>query len=82
MAQSGGKALYATWHQRMSYHSHYFSSRHLTIMISRSRDGEYAARIAEWLGYKNVRGSSTRGGLGAFKELVPRGQDGLHTTCP
>jgi hypothetical protein len=76
LAQSGGKALYATWHQRMSYHSHYFGSRHLTIMISRSRDGEYAARIAEWLGYKNVRGSSTRGGLGAFKELVQRMERG------
>ena len=76
IARSGGKALYATWHQRMSYHSHYFGSRHLTIMISRSRDGEYAARIAEWLGYKNVRGSSTRGGLGAFKELVKRMKNG------
>ena len=76
LAQTGGKALYATWHQRMSYHSHYFSSRHLTIMISGSRDGENAARIAEWLGYKNVRGSSTRGGLGAFKELVQRMEKG------
>ncbi len=76
LAQSGGKALYATWHQRMSYHSHYFGSRHLTIMISGSRDGEYAARIARWLGYKNVRGSSTRGGLGAFKELVQRMKSG------
>jgi lysophospholipid acyltransferase (LPLAT)-like uncharacterized protein len=76
LAQSRGKALYATWHQRMSYHSHYFGSRHLTIMISRSRDGEYAARIAMWLGYKNVRGSSTRGGLGAFKELVQRMKNG------
>lgn len=70
ISQSGGKALYATWHQRMSYHFHYFGSHHPTVMISRSRDGEYAARIAAWLGFKNVRGSSTRGGLGAFKELV------------
>jgi lysophospholipid acyltransferase (LPLAT)-like uncharacterized protein len=76
LSQSGGKALYAAWHQRMSYHSHYFGSRHLTIMISRSRDGEYAARVAEWLGYKNVRGSSTRGGLGAFKELAKRMKNG------
>jgi lysophospholipid acyltransferase (LPLAT)-like uncharacterized protein len=76
ISRSGGKALYATWHQRMSYHSHHFGSRHLTIMISRSRDGEYGARIAAWLGFRNVRGSSTRGGLGAFKELVQKMGEG------
>jgi lysophospholipid acyltransferase (LPLAT)-like uncharacterized protein len=38
-------------------------------MISQSRDGEYATRIAKWLGFKNVRGSSTRGGGQALKEL-------------
>lgn len=59
-----GRAVYATWHQRMPYHFHFFGSRHVTMMISRSRDGEYAARIAQWLGFKNVRGSSTRGGAG------------------
>jgi len=45
-------------------------------MISRSRDGEYAAQIAAWLGYKNVRGSSSRGGLGALKALVQSIKEG------
>lgn len=76
ISRSENGALYATWHQRMSYHSHYFGSRHVTIMISRSRDGEYAARIAAWLGLKNVRGSSSRGGLGALKALVQRIREG------
>ena len=70
MAKSGGGAIYVTWHQRMAYHFHYFGSRHVTVMISQSRDGEYAARIAKWLGFKNVRGSSTRGGRAALKELI------------
>jgi lysophospholipid acyltransferase (LPLAT)-like uncharacterized protein len=70
IAVSGGRAVYATWHQRMSYHFHYFGARHVTIMISQSRDGEYAARVASWLGFKNVRGSSTRGGSRAVKELI------------
>ena len=72
VARAGGGAVYATWHQRMSYHFHYFGSRHLTMMISQSRDGEYAARIAAWLGFKNVRGSSTRGGSKALKELIEK----------
>jgi len=70
VAQSNGRAVYATWHQRMSYHFHYFGARHVTMMISQSRDGEYAARVATWLGFKNVRGSSTRGGSTALKALI------------
>lgn len=70
VVQSNGKAVYATWHQRMPYHFHYFGTRHVTMMISQSRDGEYAARVARWLGFKNVRGSSTRGGTAALKALI------------
>ena len=76
VARSGGGAVYATWHQRMPYHFHYFGARHLTMMISQSRDGEYAARVAAWLGFTNVRGSSSRGGSEALKELVQRIKDG------
>lgn len=74
--RSGGGAVYAGWHQRMSYHFHYFGSRHVTMMISQSRDGEYAARAAQWLGFKNVRGSSTRGGKQALDELTQRVREG------
>ena len=76
VSRCGGGAVYASWHQRMPYNFHYLGSRHLTAMISQSRDGEYAARVAAWLGYKNVRGSSTRGGPNALKELVQRIREG------
>jgi lysophospholipid acyltransferase (LPLAT)-like uncharacterized protein len=71
-----GGLIYVTWHQRMSYHAHYFGARHVTVMISQSRDGEYATRMAKWLGFKNVRGSSTRGGRAALKELIQRIKNG------
>jgi lysophospholipid acyltransferase (LPLAT)-like uncharacterized protein len=74
--RAGGGAVYVSWHQRMSYHLPHFGSSHVTTMISQSRDGEYAARIAKWLGLKTVRGSSTRGGLMALKELVKRIRNG------
>jgi len=70
--RSHGRAVYATWHQRMPYHFHFFGSRHVTMMISQSRDGEYAARIAKWLGFKSVRGSSTRGGSQALKGIIDK----------
>jgi len=68
--KSEGKAIYTTWHQRMVYLGHILGPKHVTTMISQSRDGEYAARIAKWLGFKNVRGSSTRGGAYALKKII------------
>ena len=70
--RTAGGAVYVTWHQRMSYLSHCLGSRHVTVMISRSRDGEYGARIVKWLGLKDVRGSSTRGGYRAMKDLIQK----------
>ena len=72
LTQSGGRAVYATWHQRLAYHYLHLSGRNVTIMISQSRDGEYARRIAGSIGFKSVRGSSTRGGREALEELTQR----------
>ena len=76
LSKSGGGAVYATWHQRMSFFTRYYGKRHLTIMISQSRDGEYASRIATWLGFKNERGSATRGGARAIVAIVKRIRSG------
>jgi lysophospholipid acyltransferase (LPLAT)-like uncharacterized protein len=76
LEQSDGKAIYVTWHQRMSYLFHHFGSHHLTMMISNSRDGEYAARVAKWLGFKNVRGSSTRAGSTALIKMTRKIMEG------
>jgi lysophospholipid acyltransferase (LPLAT)-like uncharacterized protein len=71
-----GGAIYTTWHQRMSYLSHYLGSRKVTAMISQSRDGEYAARTARLLGFKSVRGSTTRGGTEALRAIISRIRQG------
>ena len=72
LSQSGGRAVYATWHQRLAYHYLHLRNRNVTIMISQSRDGEYGERVAGLLGFKGVRGSSTRGGSEALEELTQR----------
>ncbi|MBW1722339.1 MAG: lysophospholipid acyltransferase family protein [Deltaproteobacteria bacterium] len=76
LERAGGRAVFGTWHQRMSYHFHHLGARGITVMISQSRDGEYAARVATWLGFKNVRGSSTRGGSKALRDLIERLKEG------
>jgi lysophospholipid acyltransferase (LPLAT)-like uncharacterized protein len=40
------------------------------ILISQHRDGEYISRIATRLGLEVIRGSATRGGMRAFKQMI------------
>lgn len=62
--------IYASWHQRFFPGITLFSKkRPIAIMISQSRDGEYIAKVAEALGHRPVRGSSSRGGSLALREL-------------
>ena len=81
VTQQEGRAVYCTWHQRMFYHFHYFGSLHVTMMISQSKDGEWAARTAHYLGFKSVRGSSRKGnvdkgGSTAWRTLVQQVRQG------
>jgi len=75
---SGGKVIYASWHQRLLYHVHRLAKRNVTVMISQSRDGEFAARLVNCLGLKDVRGSTTRGGMDALKELIKNMKKGAN----
>jgi lysophospholipid acyltransferase (LPLAT)-like uncharacterized protein len=62
--------IYASWHQRFFPGITFFSSRKpIAIMISQSRDGEMVARVVDILGWRSVRGSSTRGGAAALTKL-------------
>lgn len=73
IAKAGGRAIYATWHQRMSYHFYHLSKMGISVLISPSRDGEIAARLAVRLGFRAIRGSSSKDGfyglMGAVHEL-------------
>jgi len=72
-----GQVVYASWHQRFFPGFTFFSTRKpIAIMISQSRDGEMAARAVNLLGWRAVRGSSSRGGkqaLETIKTLVGQG---------
>jgi lysophospholipid acyltransferase (LPLAT)-like uncharacterized protein len=62
--------IYVAWHQRMFAYFEYLGKRHIGMMISRSRDGEMVSRASEHLGFLSIRGSSTRGAVGALRELL------------
>ena len=71
--------VYATWHQRMFYFFEDFGSRHVTMMISRSKDGEYANALAVKMGFYSVRGSKSRDGKKAMHELIDLLKKGGYT---
>ncbi len=65
-----------TWHRGAIFSLYFFGKKHPAIMISRSRDGEYLARYLSIMGGVPVRGSSSRGGLAALKEMADYLQGG------
>ena len=65
-----GSIIYASWHQRFFPGVTFFAMRKpIAILISKSRDGEFAARIVDILGWRAVRGSSTKGGHEGLEQL-------------
>ncbi len=54
------------WHRCVFPATYFFRNRGISVMTSRSFDGEYIARIIESFGFKAVRGSSSRGGVRAL----------------
>jgi lysophospholipid acyltransferase (LPLAT)-like uncharacterized protein len=62
--------IYASWHQRFFPGITLFAARKpIAIMISQSRDGELISKIVNRLGWRSVRGSSSRGGRDALREI-------------
>ncbi len=60
----------ATWHRNSIFLVWFYRHVRPMILFSRSRDGELIARFAERLGIIPIRGSSSRGGKEAFREML------------
>ncbi|HXZ29143.1 MAG TPA: lysophospholipid acyltransferase family protein [Terriglobales bacterium] len=59
----------AFWHQCVIPAGWQWRQKPISVMISRSFDGEYITRILRKLGFGAVRGSSSRGGAMALKGM-------------
>jgi len=58
--------IWCFWHRCVIPAGYRFRGRQIAVMVSRSFDGEYIARILGKLGFRSVRGSSSRGAVGAL----------------
>lgn len=67
---SGRQPVMAFWHGRILSATFYFRRRGIVVITSENFDGEWIARIIERFGYGTARGSTTRGGRKAMRQLV------------
>jgi lysophospholipid acyltransferase (LPLAT)-like uncharacterized protein len=58
------------WHADIQALIHLMLRYRVAAMISRSKDGDLVAAVAEHLGGTTARGSSSKGGIAAFKEMI------------
>lgn len=67
---SGRQPVMAFWHGRILPATFYFRGRGIVVMTSENFDGEWIARIIARFGYGTARGSTSRGGRRALRQLV------------
>src|SRR5262245_58204779 len=65
-----GRYLYSFWHETILLPAYHYKHTAARVLISEHADGEMIARACGHLRLKAVRGSTTRGGAKALRELV------------
>ena len=75
--QAGKPHVFLLWHEALLPLLWQHRNQGIAIVVSEARDGQYLSDVATALGYRTVRGSSTRGGaralLGAVRALQSSG---------
>jgi hypothetical protein len=75
-----GQNIFAFWHSRLFYlvyfYVKYAKCRKIAILVSMSRDGDYGVALARKLCQNYVRGSTSRGGPQAIRNLADRLAEG------
>lgn len=75
--RTGQAHVFLLWHEALLPLLWQHRNQGIAIVVSEARDGQYLADLATSLGYRTVRGSSTRGAtralLGAVRELQAAG---------
>ncbi|HTU92102.1 MAG TPA: lysophospholipid acyltransferase family protein [Gemmataceae bacterium] len=67
-----GRYLYAFWHENILVPAYHYGRRDIHVLISEHADGQMIAEACRHLGFRVVRGSATRGGARAVRQMVRR----------
>lgn len=70
-SSTGSKGHFiALWHGRMLLGLAHHASRNWWVLVSDHQDGDISQALLEQFGYRVVRGSSTRGGARAVRQML------------
>jgi hypothetical protein len=67
---AGGAFVFALWHRTLLPLLWWHRRQDITLLVSRHADGSLLADAAARLGYRLVRGSTTRGGAVALRAII------------
>jgi lysophospholipid acyltransferase (LPLAT)-like uncharacterized protein len=70
--RTGQRFIYAFYHEVMLFPAYFWAWPEMQILISDHRDGELITQVVRRLGFGVVRGSTTRGGARALREMAYR----------
>ena len=70
LRKAGQPVIFALWHGRLLPCTWLNRDQDLVTLVSQHKDGEYIARVVQRWGYTTVRGSSSRGGTEALRDLM------------
>ncbi|HMW59084.1 MAG TPA: DUF374 domain-containing protein [Leptospiraceae bacterium] len=62
--------IFAIWHTNVLYSPYLLRDLNTAVMISASRDGEFIESVVRQFGNTSIRGSTSRGGGAALKEMI------------
>jgi lysophospholipid acyltransferase (LPLAT)-like uncharacterized protein len=70
LARAGQPAILCVWHNTIMYFIYALAPLGLTVMISRSKDGDDITWVANRFGFRAARGSPAEGGSIALREML------------
>lgn len=66
----GRRIIYVVWHGKLFLATYVHRKKNIVILTSLSKDGDMLTAILEKFGYRCIRGSSSRGGTKALREMI------------
>lgn len=76
LRSTGRPCIFVLWHGRLLPLGYLHRGEGVVALISRSNDGEYLAELLRHWDFVPVRGSSSRGGSAALRELIGHARAG------
>src|SRR5262245_31959256 len=74
--------IYAFWHENMLLVATRYARPDIYVLISQHADGQLIADVCRHLGFRTVRGSTTRGGADAVRQMLRLGREAHLAVTP